>query len=380
MRKAPTVPPPPASECLGVKKSIAARPIDTVQSAKEAGLRYVTDQSPGITRIKSGKGFVYKTADGKRVSDPDTLLRIRSLVIPPAWTDVWISPYANGHLQATGRDAKGRKQARYHADFRAHRDSNKYERVIAFAKALPQIRARVARDVKRNDLSRECVLATVVSLLEKTLIRIGNDQYAKDNNHFGLTTMRDGHAKVKGGTIKFSFVGKSGVKHEVDVEDKRLAKIVRAAQDLPDQELFAYLDAQGNMRDVKSNDVNAYLREISGTDFTAKDFRTWAGTVLAAHALAEFESFDSQTQAKRNVVAAIERVSKMLGNTRAVCRKCYIHPAILDSYLDGSMANVLQHRAERALKDIAKLKPEEVAAIALIRDRMKSEKTKRKAA
>jgi DNA topoisomerase I len=365
---------------LDVKTANDARRLETVESAKLAGLRYVTDQTPGITRMKSGKGFVYKTADGKRVTDPDTLLRIRSLVIPPAWTDVCISPYANGLLQATGRDAKGRKQSRYHADFRAHRDSNKYERVIAFAKALPQIRARVARDIKRNDLSRECVLATVVSLLEKTLIRIGNDQYAKDNNHFGLTTMRDGHAKVKGSTIKFSFVGKSGIRHEVDVQDKRLAKIVSAAQDLPEQELFAYVDDKGNSRDVKSDDVNAYLREISGEDFTAKDFRTWAGTVLAAHALAEFESFDSQTQAKRNVVAAIERVSKMLGNTRAVCRKCYIHPAILDSYLDGSMAGVLQNRAELALKDVSKLKPEEVAAIALIRDRMKAEKSRRKAA
>jgi DNA topoisomerase-1 len=314
------------------------------------------------------------------VSDPDTLIRIRALAIPPAWTDVWISPHSNGHLQATGRDARGRKQSRYHAGFRALRDSDKYEHVIAFAKALPRIRSRVARDVRRNDLSRECVLATVVSLLEKTLIRIGNDRYAKDNDHFGLTTMRDGHARVKGASVRFSFVGKSGVKHEVDIENKSLAKIVRACQELPEQELFAYIDAQGNSRDVKSNDVNAYLREITGEDFTAKDFRTWAGTVLAAHALAELESFDSQTQAKRNVVAAIEHVAKMLGNTRAVCRKCYIHPAILDSYLDGSMANVLQSRAERALKDVARLKPEEVAAIALIRDRMKSGKFRRKAA
>lgn len=212
------------------------------------------------------------------------------------------------------------------------------------------------------------------------MIRIGNDRYARDNNHFGLTTMHDKHAAIKGGTIKFRYVGKSGVKHEVDVHDKRLAKIVRAAQELPEQELFAYVDEQGNTRDVKSNDVNAYLREISGDDFTAKDFRTWAGTVLAAHALAEFESFDSQTQAKRNVVAAIERVSKMLGNTRAVCKKCYIHPAILDSYLDGSMAGLLQRRAENALKDLRKLKSEEVAAITLIRDRMKHEKSRRKAA
>lgn len=323
---------------------------------------------------------MYHDAKGREVTDPDALLRIRSLVIPPAWTDVWICAHANGHLQATGRDAKGRKQARYHATFRAHQVSNKYERVIEFAKALPKIRRRVSRDIRRADLSRHCVLATAVSLLEKTLIRVGNDRYARDNNHFGLTTMRDGHATIKGNTIKFRYVGKSGIRHEVDVHDKRLARIVRAAQELPDQELFAYVDEQGDWHDVKSNNVNAYLREISGEDFTAKDFRTWAGTVLAAHALAEFESFDSQAKAKRNLVAAIERVSKMLGNTRAVCKKCYIHPAILDSYLDGSMADVLQHRAERALKDLQKLKPEEVTAIALIRDRMKAEKTRRKAA
>ncbi len=361
-------------------KSAPSTRIDPRESAKSAGLRYVTDRSPGITRHAQGKRVVYRLPTGKRVTDPDTLIRIRALAIPPAWTEVWISPHANSHLQATGRDARGRKQSRYHADFRAHRDSNKYDHVIAFAKTLPRIRSTVARHLRLDALSRQRVLATVVSLLEKTLIRIGNDQYARDHQHFGLTTIRNGHVKVSGKKITFQFVGKSGVKHAVDLESKQLAKVIRACQELPGQELFEYVDEEGNRHDVKSNDVNAYLREITGEDFTAKDFRTWAGTVMAAHALAEFERFDSQTQAKRNVVAAIESVAKMLGNTRAVCRKCYIHPAILDSYLDGSMADVLQQRAERALKDVAKLKPEEVAAIALIRDRMKQEKSRRKAA
>lgn len=350
------------------------------ESAKRAGLRYTNDRGPGITRENHGKSFRYRDASGKVVRDEATLARIRAHAIPPAWTDVWICPHDNGHLQVTGRDAKGRKQSRYHADFRAERESAKYERVIAFAKTLPRLRATVARHMRAPGLSRQKVLATVVALLEKTLIRIGNDRYAKDHEHFGLTTMRDGHVKVRGSTVEFNFTGKSGVDHELVLQDRRLARIVKACQDLPEQELFAYLDADGKSHDVKSNDVNAYLREITGQDFTAKDFRTWAGTVLASQALAEFESFSSHHQAKKNVVAAIETVAKKLGNTRTVCRKCYIHPVILDSYLDGMLAKSLQRKAEKELADVGKLRPEEAAVVALIRDQMKAKRKPGRAA
>ena len=289
-------------------------------------------------------------------------------MIPPAWTDVWISPWPNGHLQATGRDARGRKQSRYHPDFRASRDSAKYGRVIAFAKALPTIRGTVRKHLRQHGLTRERVLATVVSLLEKTLIRVGNDQYAKDHQHFGLTTIRNHHATVKGSTVRFKYVGKSGVKHEVELDNPDLAKVVRACQELPEQELFEYVDATGKRRDVKSDDVNAYLKQITGEDFTAKDFRTWAGTVLASRALQEFQAFDSQTQAKRNVVAAIESVAKKLGNTRAVCRKCYVHPVILNSYMDGSLKRTLRTRAEAELKNVDRLSPEEATVVAMLRN------------
>lgn len=349
-------------------------PAEAKRSARHAGLQYVTDQLPGIKRVRWGKHFEYVSARGMPVHDDRTLRRIASLVIPPAWEDVWICASPNGHLQATGRDARGRKQAKYHPGFRAVRDEAKYGRVLSFAAALPKIRRTIRRHLALRGMPREKVLAAIVSLLEKTLIRIGNDQYAKKNNSFGLTTIHNKHAKVNGSKITFRFLGKSGVMHEVDLESPKLAKVVRKCQDLPGQELFGYVDDDGKHRDVKSQDVNAYLQEISGQPFTAKDFRTWAGTVLAAQALKEFEQFDSQTQAKKNVVRAIENVAERLGNTKAVCRKCYVHPVILDSYLDGTLVEQLEVRAERELKSVSKLPAEEAAVVALLQQKLKRAK------
>jgi DNA topoisomerase-1 len=294
--------------------------------------------------------------------------RIRSLAIPPAWTDVWICPAANGHLQATGRDARGRKQYRYHARWREVRDEVKYGRLIAFAEALPAIRQRTDRDLRRSGLPREKVLAAVVQLLEKTLIRVGNEEYARQNGSVGLTTMKDGHAKVQGGKVRFEFRGKSGIEHAIDLEDRRLAKIVKACRDLPGYELFQYVDAAATRQVIDSADVNAYLRELTGQDFTAKDFRTWAGTVLAAQALAAAEAFKSQREAKRNVVRAVESVAKRLGNTKAVCRKCYIHPAILDAYMDGATIQTIKARARLAR---ATLNSEEAAVVGMIEQRLR---------
>jgi DNA topoisomerase-1 len=305
------------------------------------------------------------------IKERRTLIRIRSLAIPPAWTDVWICTREDGHLQATGRDARGRKQYRYHQQWRAVRDENKYQRLISFAKALPKIRRRIARDLRRKGLPREKVLAAVVKLLETTLIRVGNDEYAKSNGSFGLTTMRDRHAHVRGAKVSFEFRGKSGVEHEIDLEDPRLARIVRQCQDLPGQELFQYVADEGEIRDIGSSDVNDYLREISGQDFTAKDYRTWAGTALAAQALQEFEDFDSQAAAKRNITQAIERVAERLGNTPAVCRRCYVHPAVLDSYLDGSLLEQLKDQVEDELSDdLGKLPPEEAAVLVFLQRRL----------
>jgi len=305
---------------------------DPKESAIAAGLRYVSDESPGITRKRARTNFAYYDAEGKRIKDPAELKRIRGLVIPPAWENVWICPKANGHLQATGVDVKGRKQYKYHPTWRAVRDEVKFEKLLSFAEALPKIRAQVDRAMRHPDLSREKVLATVVRLLEVSLIRIGNKEYAKENKSFGLTTMRNRHAEVAGTTVKFQFRGKSGKSHVVEVSDRRLATIVRKCQDLPGQQLFEYLDPAGKVVPIGSEDVNEYLQKISGQPFTAKDFRTWAGTVLAAIALGKMEEMDSQTMAKRNVVTAIESVAGMLGNTAAICRKCYIHPAITASY------------------------------------------------
>ena len=310
-------------------------------------------------------------SSGKPVNDADTLLRIRGLVIPPAWQDVWICANSNGHLQATGRDAKGRKQSRYHPQFRTVRDEAKYDRVLEFAAALPKLRRTVQRHLKLPGLPREKVLAVIVSLLEKTLIRIGNDTYANENHSYGLTTIRNKHAKVNGSTIHFDFVGKSGVSHKIDLDAPQLAKVIRKCQELPEQELFEYIDEDGKRHDVKSNDVNAYLQEITGEDFTAKDFRTWAGTVLAAEALREFEKFDSQSQAKKNVVKAIERVAARLGNTKAVCRKCYVHPTILNTYLDGSLIAQLEAKAESEMRHVGLLPPQEAAVVGLLQQHLK---------
>jgi DNA topoisomerase-1 len=349
---------------------------DPVESAKSAGLRYVSDKAPGVTRKRKGKGFAYVDTNGKRMRDPDTLLRIRELAIPPAWEQVWVCPDPRGHIQAVGRDQRGRKQYRYHARWHETRDETKYEKMIAFVHALPRIRARVARDIARPGLSREKVLATVVRLLETTLIRVGNDEYANSNNSYGLTTLRTRHAKVNGSQIHFRFKGKSGVAHEVEVSDPHVAKIVRKCQDLPGEELLQYVDDEGNVRDIGSSDVNDYLREITGQDFTAKDFRTWAGSVLAARALHEFEEVDSQAKLKKNVVAAIESVAKKLGNTRAVCKRCYVHPEVLASYMDGSLLHTLGRRARKLDKHLNRLRPEEAAVLVLLQKRLATEARK----
>lgn len=286
-------------------------------------------------------------------------------MIPPAWTDVWISPLENGHIQATGRDARGRKQYRYHSRWRDVRDGNKYERLLTFGTALPAIRRRVAADLRKKGMTREKVLATVVRLLEATLIRVGNDEYVHANGSYGLTTMRNRHVKVSGNKIAFGFKGKSGKEHRIDLHNAKLAKIVRRCQGMPGQELFAYEDEDGTARDVNSGDVNDYLRDIAGTEFSAKDFRTWAGTVLAATALCQFEAGKSQVQAKRNIAQAVEAVSLLLGNTPAVCRKCYIHPDILDLYAAGRTIADLRGKNRRA----SGLRPEEAAVMMLLRQR-----------
>ncbi len=327
---------------------------EALAAAKEAGLRYVTDEAPGITRRRVGNGVSYRAPGGTAVKDRETLARIKRLAIPPAWTDVWICPSSNGHIQATGRDVRGRKQYRYHAEWSAVRDGAKFERVIAFGRALPGIRRRVAKDLARRGLDRRKVLAAMVRLLETTLVRIGNEEYARENRSFGLSTMRDRHVKIGRGTLRFEFRGKSGKQHEIDLRDPRLAEIVRRTQELPGQDLFQYLDERGEPQKIGSVDVNEYLREIGGEEFSAKDFRTWAGTVLAAVALRELERFETKAQAKKNLVQAIESVAQRLGNTPAVCRKCYIHPVVMESYLDGVTLARVRAKAAETLRGAAK--------------------------
>jgi len=340
---------------------------DGKSAAKSAGLRYVDDRRPGISRVRYGQGVGYRGPDGRPIRDGETLTRIRSLAVPPAWRNVWICPDANGHLQATGRDAKGRKQYRYHPRWREVRDGNKYERMIAFGRALPLIRKRVQKDLARPGLPREKILATVARLLEVTLIRVGNEEYAKQNESFGLATMRNRHVRVNGSALRFQFRGKSGVLHAVDLEDRRLARIVRRSRDLPGYELFQYVDADGDRRTIDAADVNAYLKSIAGDEFTAKDFRTWAGTVLGARALRDVAAFGSKTQAKRNVLCAVEAVAKRLGNTTAVCRKCYIHPEVVNAYFDGTLAASLNRQTGLELRsNMRDLSPEEAAVLALL--------------
>jgi DNA topoisomerase-1 len=334
-------------------------------SARAAGLRYTTDRHPGITRVRAGKGFRYRSPAGHAISDARTLQRIKALAVPPAWTSVWIAADPNAHVQATGRDARGRKQYRYHARWREMRHQTKYERMIPFARALPQIRRRVESHLREPALSKTKVVAAVVQLLEKTLIRIGNLEYARANRSFGLTTLKDGHVQVRGVRVRFAFRGKSGVKQSVTLSDAKLARLVKRCQELPGQELFQYVDDAGRSRPITSADVNAYLRDVAGAEFTAKDFRTWAGTLLATIALRDAGSIDRPLSKRKTtsvIVRAVERVAVHLGNTPAVCRACYIHPAVLEAAADGSLLPKLngRHRARRGLS------ADECAVLALI--------------
>ena len=342
------------------------------EAAAEAGLRWSTDAKPGIVRRRAGRGFSYRAPDGSTIRDATTLARIRALAIPPAWTDVWICTDPRGHVQATGRDARGRKQHRYHAAYREHRDLAKFDRMIAFAGLLPTIRDRVDSDLGRPGLPREKVLAAVVRLLELTLIRVGNEEYARLNKSFGLTTLRDRHATVDGSRIRFRFSGKSGKRHEVTLRDRRLARVVARCQELPGQDLLQYEDDQGQVRDVRSEDVNDYLREAAGgADVTAKDFRTWAGTVLTYRALRALQPGETDREARRNVVEAIRQTSEALGNTPAVARKSYVHPAVLQAYLDGGLGDALVEAAEdQAAPPEESSEDEEAGVVDLLRQRL----------
>lgn len=351
--------------------SQTALSVDPAASAKIASLHYVLDDKPGIKRIRNGNGFAYIGADGKMIRAPDGLRRIKSLAIPPAWTNVWICPRSDGHLQATGRDAKGRKQHLYHQRWREVRDENKFERVVAFAQTLPVIRKKIGQDLQLKGIAREKILAAVVRLLETTFIRVGNEEYARKNNSFGLATMRNRHVRVSGSQITFKFRGKSGIEHAIDVRDGQLARIIKQCQDLPGYDLFQYVSADGERCCITSEDVNAYLKQIAGTDFSTKDFRTWAGTVLAAHALGEFEPFKSQSQANKNIGEAVGFVAKRLGNTKAVCRKCYIHPGVINAYRDGRLArNFSKRDGKKSKQSPYGLFPRENAVVTLLQQQL----------
>jgi DNA topoisomerase-1 len=346
---------------------------DVAAAIAEEGLRYVSDASPGYRRKRTGTSFSYHDKDGKRITDKAVISRIKSIGIPPAYEFVWICPSPNGHIQATGLDARGRKQYRYHPKWRELREQNKYEHVMQFAAALPALRARVASDMKLDGLPRDKVLATIVSLLEKTLIRVGNVEYAEKNKSYGLTTMRRKHVEIGRGVLRFDFTGKSGKQWKLQVEDKRIAAIVKRCAEIPGHELFKYLDDDGTSRTVDSGDVNFYIKDVTGQDFSAKDFRTWAGTVLAALALSEFKKYDNQAEAKRNVVAAIEKVAKQLGNTPAICRKSYVHPEILNAYMSGDLVKMIDAKIARKFKQqYAKLTADEVMVLAFLHKRLKA--------
>lgn len=344
---------------------------DAAEQAKACGLRYVNDRRPGFTRRRYGRRFVYFDTKGIRIEDEKARARIDRLAIPPAWKDVWICPFANGHIQATGTDAKGRKQYRYHADWRSVRDATKFSHILRFGEVLPRIRAAVRADMARRSLSREKVLATVVYLLEKTLIRVGNDEYARTNKSYGLTTLKDEHVSVEGQSVRFRFMGKSGKAWNLKLSDRRAAAVIRRLQDLGEQELFAWVDEAGRVHDVTSSDVNAYLKEISGEAVTAKDFRTFTGTVLAALALQAFDAFETQTEAKRNLKAAIEDVARRLGNTPAVCRKGYVHPEVINAYLDGALSQQIVDEIDAELSEAAELDPDEVMVLGFLKKRLK---------
>jgi DNA topoisomerase I len=340
----------------------------------------VSDGEPGIRRVMRSLGFRYVGPSGRTIRDAAELKRIRALAVPPAWTDVWICRDGQGHVQATGRDAKGRKQYRYHARWHACRGETKFDRMTAFAAALPGIRARTEADLARPGLPRDKVLAVVVQLLEKSLIRVGNEEYARQNNSFGLTTLKAKHVDIRGANVRFEFRGKSGIRHTVDVNDRRLARIVKQCRDLPGQDLFQYLDDDRRRCDVTSGDVNAYLKEITGQDFTAKDFRTWAATVLCATALCELRVAESPAKAKKNVLKAIEAVAGMLGNTRAVCRTSYIHPAVTDAYMDGITVQMSGRPARSRSGSKGGLRREEVALVRLLEQRADRASKRAKAA
>lgn len=345
--------------------------VDARDAAESVGLVYIGDQEIGMTRRRRGRGWSYLDTNGKKIADKNVNERINKIGIPPAYTDVWICPDEHGHIQATGRDAKGRKQYRYHERFREVRDSTKYEHMLTFVDVLPSIRERIHTDMARRGLPREKVLATVVRLLETTMIRVGNSDYAKQNKSYGLTTLNDKHVRIEGSELRFRFKGKSGKQWNLKLTDRRVAKIVKQSQDLPGQHLFQYLDDTKEQREVTSGDVNAYLREVSGSDITAKDFRTWTGTVLAALALAEFEKFDSEAAAKKNVRIAIEKVAAKLGNTPAVCRRCYVHPEVIDSYMSETLVLQIEHEVDRELRDnVAQLRPEEALVLAFLKRRL----------
>ncbi|HET8609153.1 MAG TPA: DNA topoisomerase IB [Burkholderiales bacterium] len=339
---------------------------DGQASATAAGLRYVADTAAGIRRLRCGSGFRYVNADGTAIRDRAEIRRIKALAIPPAWREVWICPLPNGHLQAVGRDQRGRKQYCYHERWREARDATKYGQMLAFGAALPRIRRRVANDIRRPGLSRTKVLATVVTLLDTTLIRVGNEEYARDNQSFGLTTMRERHVNVSGARIHFHFRGKSGKEHSIDVLDRRVANIVRRMLGLPGEVLFQYVNGDGERRNIEAQDVNAYLHAIAGTEFTAKDFRTWAGTVLALQALRALPDSTTVTQAKRNVGAAIETVATRLGNTKAICRKCYVHPDVIDAYLAGTLPAAV---GQRPRSSRGAFSPEETATLTFLKQR-----------
>jgi DNA topoisomerase I len=352
-----------------------ATSINPLESAQAAGLRYVSDTMPGIRRRRSGKGFSYVGPDGRTIRDKKVLARIRSLAIPPAYTDVWICPLGNGHIQATGRDVRGRKQYRYHPKWREVRDETKFGRMLAFSEALPQLRRRVESDLGLSGLPREKVLATVVRLLECTGIRVGNDEYARTNNSFGLTTLQDDHVEISGSTIHFEFRGKSGKTHAVSLSDRRLARIIGRCQALPGEDLFQYVDENGVQQTIGSGDVNDYLREITGEDFTAKDFRTWSGTILALAALREVGPATTEREAKSAIVKAIDRVADQLNNTRAVCRKYYVHPMVFDIYLGSGLDPVGNGKEP---PPAGGLSPEERAVVRLLRAHLEDKSAKAK--
>jgi DNA topoisomerase-1 len=356
--------------------SLRAEVHHNIVSARAAGLRYVTDSEPGISRIRHGAAFAYRDAKGRVIRNPRTLERIRKLVIPPAWTDVWICPHDDGHVQVTGRDARGRKQYRYHSDWTSERDSGKYGRMIEFAEALPAIRRRVNADLKKKPLSREFVLATVVMLLERTLIRIGNKEYARANKSFGLTTLQDQHVQINGPSLRFTFRAKSGVMQDIEVTDATLARIVKQCRGLPGRALFQYIGPDGKRQCLDSADVNLYLKEITGQTFTAKNFRTWAGTVLAAASLSECDTPNSEAAFKRSVVQAVDSAAARLGNTRSVCRKSYIHPAVIAAFRSGSTIQPARGKSTGLRQ--ASFSAQEAAVLALLKTKSKEQRAESK--